>query len=121
MAVRKRFINPSARRESPNQSAATHRGIEASPNSNLFLDKTQETVRPRQMRKFSMRRRSLVVNFFENFSSGSPSSLSRLIYSGFALHSLTGLASVIASLISALVKFPDAKHVDIWGQLRLMG
>lgn len=43
MAVRKRFINPFARRESPNQSAASHVGIEASPNSELPLDETQET------------------------------------------------------------------------------
>jgi hypothetical protein len=61
------------------------------------------------------------MNFFEYFSSGLLSSLSPYIYSGFVLHYLTGLASVIASLISALVKFPYAKLMDIWGQVRPVG
>lgn len=38
------------------------------------------------------------------------------MYSGFALHSLTGITQVIASLVSALVKFPFAKLMDIWGR-----
>lgn len=52
----------------------------------------------------------------EYFSSGLLSVLSPYIYSGFQLHSLTGLTSVIASLVSALIKFPYAKLMDIWGR-----
>ncbi|OJJ48028.1 hypothetical protein ASPZODRAFT_64155 [Penicilliopsis zonata CBS 506.65] len=57
-----------------------------------------------------------IVNFLEYFSSGLLSSLSPYIYSDFELHSLTGLTGVIASLVSALVKFPYAKLMDIWGR-----
>jgi hypothetical protein len=53
------------------------------------------------------------MNFFEYFSSGLLSSLSPYIYSGFVLHYLTTVASVIASLISALVNFLYAKLMDI--------
>lgn len=37
------------------------------------------------------------------------------------MHSLTGLTSVIASLIAALVKFPYAKLMDIWGRPQAFG
>ncbi|OQD78109.1 hypothetical protein PENANT_c088G02961 [Penicillium antarcticum] len=62
-----------------------------------------------------------VVNFLEYFSSGLLSSVSPYIYSGFELHSLTGPASVIASLISALAKFPSAKLMDLWGRPQAFG
>ncbi|CEJ57917.1 hypothetical protein PMG11_06593 [Penicillium brasilianum] len=62
-----------------------------------------------------------VVNFLEYFSSGLLGSLSPYIYSDFEMHSLTGLTSVIASLIAALVKFPYAKVMDIWGRPQAFG
>lgn len=62
-----------------------------------------------------------VVNFLQYFSSGMLGVLSPYIYSDFQLHSLTGLTSVIASLISALIKFPYAKLMDIWGRPQAFG
>jgi MFS family permease len=51
----------------------------------------------------------------EYISSGLLGSLSPYIYSDFEMHFLTGLTTVIASLIAALTKFPYAKLMDIWG------
>ncbi|OGE56835.1 hypothetical protein PENARI_c002G08437 [Penicillium arizonense] len=144
MAVRKRFINSFAHRESPSQSVATHRGIEASPNSKLPLDETgpnstdeeiinekaQSDTQKAQASSQSWTRipwmqptfcQSTLQSINHTFPWLIASPLSPYIYKGFELHSMIGLASVFASLISALVKFPYAKLMDIWGQLKPVG
>ncbi|KAJ5643807.1 uncharacterized protein N7484_006314 [Penicillium longicatenatum] len=62
-----------------------------------------------------------VVNFLDYFSSGLLGVLSPYIYSGFEMHALTGLTTVIASLVSAMIKFPYAKVMDIWGRPQAFG
>lgn len=37
------------------------------------------------------------------------------------MHALTGLTTVIASLVSAMIKFPYAKIMDIWGRPQAFG
>ncbi|CAG8045965.1 unnamed protein product [Penicillium olsonii] len=140
MAIRKRFMNPFARSESVEQTPADAHDIE-SPDSKPPFEKTQETDRASsdgevidetaqagtqkaQASTQAWTRNTLIaayilvwiVNFLEYFSSGLLGSLSPYIYSSFQLHSLTGLTTVIASMVSALIKFPYAKLMDIWGR-----
>ncbi|CAG8343088.1 unnamed protein product [Penicillium salamii] len=139
MAIRKRFMNPFARTESVEQTADAH-DIET-PDSKPPFEKTHETdptssdgeiidekaqagTQKAQASTQAWTRNTLIaayvlvwiVNFLEYFSSGLLGSLSPYIYSSFQLHSLTGLTTVIASLVSALIKFPYAKLMDIWGR-----
>ncbi|CAI7592849.1 unnamed protein product [Penicillium bialowiezense] len=140
MAVRKRFVNPFTRKESVEEAPTDAHDIEASESKPPF-EKTHETDHPltdedvvdekaqggtqkAQASTLAWTKNTLIaayvlvwiVNFLEYFSSGLLSVLSPYIYSGFQLHSLTGLTSVIASLVSALIKFPYAKLMDIWGR-----
>ncbi|PYI28997.1 MFS transporter [Aspergillus indologenus CBS 114.80] len=142
MALRNRFINPFAAKGAVGaQSETGHSDLETTAESKHPIDQAQETDRSSQDDTIiddkaqagtqkaqastqAWTRNTLIaayvlawiVNFLEYFSSGLLGSLSPYIYSGFALHSLTGLTSVIASLISAMVKFPYAKLMDIWGR-----
>ncbi|CAI7674615.1 unnamed protein product [Penicillium manginii] len=147
MAIRKRFINPFAGNGSArNQPAVDLPGAETSIDLRNSLDKSKEADRvssdeelidenaqsgtqKAQASTLAWTRNTLiaayilmwVVNFLQYFSSGMLGVLSPYIYSDFQLHSLTGLTSVIASLISALIKFPYAKLMDIWGRPQAFG
>ncbi|CAG8925912.1 unnamed protein product [Penicillium salamii] len=139
MAIRKRFMNPFARTESVEQTADAHdietpdskppfeKAHETDPTSSdgeLIDEKAQAGTQKAQASTQAWTRNTLIaayvlvwiVNFLEYFSSGLLGSLSPYIYSSFQLHSLTGLTTVIASLVSALIKFPYAKLMDIWGR-----
>ncbi|KAJ5698781.1 hypothetical protein N7462_000786 [Penicillium macrosclerotiorum] len=148
MAIRKRFLNPFGTQQpsSEGQSAKGHLDPESLPNAKIPLEKSKETdelpqdeeivdekaqagTQKAQASAQVWTRNTLIVayvlvwivNFLEYFSSGLLSTLSPYIYSDFEMHSLTGLTSVIASLISALIKFPYAKLMDIWGRPQAFG
>ncbi|CAG8001425.1 unnamed protein product [Penicillium salamii] len=139
MAIRKRFMNPFARTESVEQTAdaqdietpdskppfeKAHETDPTSSDGEIIDEKAQAGTQKAQASTQAWTRNTLIaayvlvwiVNFLEYFSSGLLGSLSPYIYSSFQLHSLTGLTTVIASLVSALIKFPYAKLMDIWGR-----
>ncbi|KAJ5093405.1 hypothetical protein N7456_009266 [Penicillium angulare] len=147
MTVRKRFINPFSHRPSVEEPPAGNvSDVEASGDTKLPMDKSQETNEPlssdevvdekaqsgtqkAQASTQAWTKNTLiatyilmwVVNFLEYFSSGLLSTLSPYIYSDFQMHSLTGITTVIASIVSAMIKFPYAKVMDIWGRPQAFG
>ncbi|KAJ6005003.1 hypothetical protein N7540_012802 [Penicillium herquei] len=147
MTVRKRFINLFTHNASTEeQSTSGEQDVEAPVNSKVPLEKSQETnqslagdeivdekaqtgTRKAQASTQAWTKKTLIaafvlvwiVNFLEYFSSGLLSTLSPYIYSDFELHSLTGITSVISSIVAAMVKFPYAKIMDIWGRPQAFG
>ncbi|KAJ5082755.1 hypothetical protein N7532_011798 [Penicillium argentinense] len=147
MAVRKRFINPFGGKESTKEQSTTeatdvetpadpklplektHESDRQSTNDEIIDEKAQSGTQKAQASTQVWTRNTLiaayvlvwVVNFLQYFSSGLLGVLSPYIYSSFQLHSLTGLTTVIASLVSALIKFPYAKLMDIWGRPQAFG
>ncbi|KAJ5224516.1 MFS general substrate transporter [Penicillium citrinum] len=141
MAIRKRFINPFTDKVSSKGQSAAEQDIETpadqkapaeslheadkSPSDDEIVDKNaQSGTQKAQASTRAWTRKTLIaayilmwiVSFLQDFSSGMLGVLSPYVYSDFQLHSLTGLTLVIASLISALIKFPYAKLMDIWGR-----
>ncbi|KAJ5723305.1 Major facilitator superfamily domain general substrate transporter [Penicillium malachiteum] len=147
MTVRKCFINPFTHRKSTEeQSTGGEQDVEAPVNSKVPLEKSHEKdqslagdeivdekaqtgTQKAQASTQAWTMKTLIagfvlvwiVNFLEYFSSGLLSTLSPYIYSDFDLHSLTGITSVISSIVSAMVKFPYAKIMDIWGRPQAFG
>lgn len=58
----------------------------------------------------------LLVFFVESLEQQVSNTLLPYVYSSFAAHSLVTTASIMSSIIGAVVKLPIAKMIDIWGR-----
>ncbi|TDZ30105.1 MFS siderochrome iron transporter 1 [Colletotrichum spinosum] len=59
-------------------------------------------------------------NFALAFSSGIFKVLTPYVTSGFSKHALTATASVVANIISGIIKLPYARLLDVWGRPECM-
>ncbi|KAH7166453.1 major facilitator superfamily domain-containing protein [Dactylonectria macrodidyma] len=62
-----------------------------------------------------------LVCFIQAFSDGIISTMVPYVTSNFGLHSLTSTMSIVASLVSGLIKLPYAKLLNIWGRPQSFG
>ena len=62
-----------------------------------------------------------LVCFIQAFSSGIIGTLTPYVTSNFQAHSLTATTSIVASLVSGLIKLPYAKLMNIWGRPQAFG
>ncbi|EOD53017.1 Major facilitator superfamily [Neofusicoccum parvum] len=58
----------------------------------------------------------LIVFFVDSLEQQISNNLLPYVYSSFAAHSLVTTASIMSSIIGAVVKLPIAKMIDIWGR-----
>ncbi|EKG14487.1 Major facilitator superfamily [Macrophomina phaseolina MS6] len=58
----------------------------------------------------------LLVFFVDSLEQQISSTLLPYVYSSFSAHSLVTTASIMSSIIGAVVKLPIAKMIDIWGR-----
>lgn len=57
-----------------------------------------------------------MVFFVDSLEQQISNNLLPYVYSNFSAHSLVTTASIVSSVVGAVVKLPIAKMIDIWGR-----